>query len=86
MQETHISRCLAILLSNILATPLGKDGYMVIVGACHGIGASMVGSMEVAVVDPKGAKTALDGAGISTENIIGIEMGDLSKKDRDEIE
>jgi hypothetical protein len=36
---------------------------MVIVGACHGIGASMVGSMEVAVVDPKGAKTALDGAG-----------------------
>jgi hypothetical protein len=46
----------------------------------------MAGSMEVAVVDPKGAKTVPDGGGISIENIIGVQIGDLSEKDQDEIE
>jgi L-ascorbate metabolism protein UlaG (beta-lactamase superfamily) len=42
--------------------------------------------LEVAVVDPKGAKAAMDSAGVNTDNIIGVEMGDLSEKDREEVE
>jgi hypothetical protein len=46
----------------------------------------MAGSMEVAVVDPKGAKTGPDGGGISNENIMRVEIGHQSEIDQDEIE
>jgi hypothetical protein len=38
------------------------------------------------MTDPKGVKMAPDGAGITTENIIGVTMEDLPVKDRDELE
>jgi hypothetical protein len=69
-----------------MVTPLGNDDQMVIVDASRGIGGISTGSLEVAVVDLKGAKSALDGAGVNTDNIIGVEMGNLSEKDLDEIE
>jgi hypothetical protein len=56
-------------------TPLGTDGHTVIIRACHGISVGMAGSMEVAVVDPKCAKTTPDGGGINIENIIGVQIG-----------
>jgi hypothetical protein len=46
----------------------------------------MAGSMEVAVVDPKGAKTGPDVGGISNENIMRVEIGHQSEIDQDEIE
>jgi hypothetical protein len=56
---------LVILASNKMVTPLGNDDQMVIVDASRGIGGISTGSLEVAVVDLKGAKSALDGAGLT---------------------
>jgi hypothetical protein len=36
--------------------------------------------------DPKGTKAAPDDAGVNTENVISVEMEDLSEKDRDDLE
>jgi hypothetical protein len=75
-------------LSNKMATLLGNyDGPMPIVGVGSGIGGASTGSMEIAVVDPKGmTKAAPYGAEVNNENIIRVEMGDLTKKDRKELE
>jgi hypothetical protein len=42
--------------------------------------------LEVAVVDPKGAKSGPDGAAVNTENIINVSMEDLSDKDWNKLE
>jgi translation initiation factor IF-2 len=42
--------------------------------------------LEVVVVDPKGTKAATDGTKVTTENVIGVAMKDLSEKDREEVE
>jgi hypothetical protein len=54
---------------------------MVIVDAGQGIGNTSAGSLEVTTVDPKGAKAAPDGTKVTTENVIGVAMEDLSEKD-----
>jgi hypothetical protein len=42
-----------------MATPLGNDDQVAIIGAGNGIGGASTGSMEITVVDPKGmTKTA----------------------------
>jgi hypothetical protein len=41
-------------------TPLGNSDLMVIVDAGQGIGDTSAGSLEVTMVDPKGAKAATD--------------------------
>jgi hypothetical protein len=69
-----------------MVTPLGNDNQTTIIGAGQGIDGASTSLLEVVVVDPKGMKVAPDGAMVNTENIIGVEMGDLSEKDRDEIE
>jgi hypothetical protein len=67
-------------------TPLGNNDLMVIVDAGQGIGNTSAGSLEVTTVDPKGAKAATDGTKLTTENVIGVAMEDLSEKDQEEIE
>jgi hypothetical protein len=79
-----------------MVTPLGNDDQLLIVrgddgigntivdsmeatGVDGGIGDALAGSLEIAVVDTKGAKFTAD-------NVIGVEMDDLSKKDREELE
>jgi hypothetical protein len=74
------------LLGNRMVTSLGNDDQMVIIGVCHEIGGVSTSSLEIVVVDPKGMKAAPDDVVINTENIIRVEMGDSSKKDRDETE
>jgi hypothetical protein len=69
-----------------MVTPLGNDNQTTIIGVGQGIDGASTSLLEVVVVDPKGMKVAPDGAMVNTENIIGVEMGDLSEKDRDEIE
>jgi hypothetical protein len=69
-----------------MVTPLGSDNQSMIAGVGQGIGGASASSLEVAVVDPKGPKLAKDGTRVNADNIIGVEMGDLSEKDRDEIE
>jgi hypothetical protein len=65
-----------------MATPLGNNGQAMIIEVGHGIGGVLTGSLEVAVVDPKGTtKVVPDGARVNTENIIGVEMEDLTEKD-----
>jgi hypothetical protein len=100
-----IQLLIALLQSQVnkMATPLGTDSQMSIIGADDGIGNSIAGlvgvttveggigsvpadSLEVAVVDAKGVKLVPDGTKISTENVIGINMDDLSKKDLEEVE
>jgi hypothetical protein len=56
---------------------------MSIVGADDGISSVLAYSWEVAMVDPKEAKSAPNGAKATVENAIGVEMEDLSDKDRD---
>jgi hypothetical protein len=69
-----------------MATPLGNDDQMVIVEASHGVGGSFAGSLEVALVDPKGTKAVPDGARVTTENVIEVAMEDLLEKDQEEVE
>jgi hypothetical protein len=69
-----------------MTTPLGNDDQMTIVGADQGISGVSTSSLDIAVVDPKGMRAAPNGAAVNTDNVIGVEMGDLSEKDRDEIE
>jgi hypothetical protein len=38
------------------------------------------------MADPKGMESVPDGAAISAENVISVEMEDLSEKDQDELE
>jgi hypothetical protein len=38
------------------------------------------------MVDPKGAKTVPNSTRIDPTNIIGVEMGDMSEKDRNDLE
>jgi hypothetical protein len=76
-----------VLSSNKIATPLGNDDQTVIVGADSGIGSAFTGSKEIAVVNPKETtKTLQDGAEVNNENIIRVEMDDLTEKDRRELE
>jgi hypothetical protein len=42
-------------------------------------GIALVGSLEIAMVEPKGAK-------VTADNVVGVEMEDLSENDREEIE
>jgi hypothetical protein len=56
-------------------------GSMEIVVIEDGIGNTLAGSMEVAVVDSKGTKSAPDAMAVSADNVIGVEMGDLSEND-----
>jgi hypothetical protein len=71
-----------------MVTPLGSDDDRVsIVGVGNGIGGASAGSMEIAVVDPKGTtKSVPSGMEVNDENIIGVEIGDLTEKDRKELE
>jgi hypothetical protein len=50
------------------------------------IDSTLVVSLEIAMVNPKGAKSTPDGAKVATDNVIRVEMKDLSEKDREEIE
>jgi hypothetical protein len=68
-----------------LATPLGDDGHIVIVEAVRGI-VVIAGSREAAMGDLKGMKAALDGAGINTDNVIRVDMEDLSERDENNLE
>jgi hypothetical protein len=69
-----------------MATPLGNDDQVAIIGAGNGIGGASTGSMEIMVVDPKGmTKTAPASAEANDENIIGVGMDDLTEKDRREL-
>jgi hypothetical protein len=52
----------------------------------YGIGGDMAGFLEIAMVDANGAKSALDVARVTTENVIPVEMEDLLDKDREELE
>jgi hypothetical protein len=54
-------------------------GPIDIAGMEGGIGNALVGSLEIAMVEPKGAKVTVD-------NVVGVEMEDLSENDREEIE
>jgi hypothetical protein len=58
---------------------------MAVIGADTGISNGSAGSMEITVVDPKGKKVASKSVGVNTENIIRVEMGDLSEKGREEV-
>jgi hypothetical protein len=69
-----------------MVTSLGNDDRVAIVGEDAGISGVSAGSMEIAVVDPNGMKVVSESAGVRADNIIGVEMGDLSEKDREEIE
>jgi hypothetical protein len=80
------SCCSVILLSTKMMTPLGNDDQAIIIEASHGIGGALTGSLVVAVVDRKGGKSAPDCMAISADNIVGVEMGDLSEKDRNDLE
>jgi hypothetical protein len=60
-------------------------GSMEIVVIEDGISNTLAGSMEVAVVDSKGTKSAPDAMAVSADNVIGVEMGDLSEKDRNDL-
>jgi hypothetical protein len=59
---------------------------MVFMEAGQEIGSASADSLEVAVVDPKGSKVATDGTRVTTENVIGVAMEDLSEKDWEEVE
>jgi hypothetical protein len=48
----------------------------------EGFGNNFAGSVEVAMVDPKVAKSAADSANVTANNVINVEMEDLSVKDR----
>jgi hypothetical protein len=61
-------------------------GLMAAATVEDGIGIALASSWEVAMVDPKGTKSAPDGGKVSTENVIGVTMDDLSKKDREKVE
>jgi hypothetical protein len=52
----------------------------------YGIGGDMAGFLEIAMVDANGAKSALNVARVTTENVIPVEMEDLLDKDREELE
>jgi ribosome biogenesis SPOUT family RNA methylase Rps3 len=71
-----------------MVTLLGSDNDRVsIVGVGSGISDASVGSMEIAVVDPKGmTKLVPSSMEVNDENIIGVEIGDLIEKDRKELE
>jgi ribosome biogenesis SPOUT family RNA methylase Rps3 len=71
-----------------MVTLLGSDNDRVpIVGVGSGISGASVGSMEIAVVDPKGmTKLVPSSMEVNDENIIGVEIGDLIEKDRKELE
>jgi ribosome biogenesis SPOUT family RNA methylase Rps3 len=71
-----------------MVTLLGSDNDRVsIVGVGSGISDASVGSMEIAVVDPKGmTKLVPSSMEVNDENIIGAEIGDLIEKDRKELE
>jgi hypothetical protein len=71
-----------------MVTPLGNDDDRVpIVGVGSGIDGASAGSMEIIVVDLKGmTKVAPSSTEVNNDNIIGVEMGDLTEKDRKELE
>jgi hypothetical protein len=69
-----------------MATPLGNDDQTTIVEVSHGIDGVSTGSLEVAVVDPKGTNVATNSARVNTDNIIGVEMGGRSEKDWEKVE
>jgi hypothetical protein len=97
------SMLLASFTGNKLATPLGNDDQMWIIGRDDWIGGSFVSStkivvadgetgstlaglLEIAMVDPKGTKSAPDRAKVTTDNVIWVEMQDLSEKDHNDLE
>jgi hypothetical protein len=67
-------------IDSIIASSVGIDVEQ------EGIGNNFSGSMEVAMVDPKGAKSAPDNANVTADNVINVAMEDLSTKDREETE
>jgi hypothetical protein len=71
-----------------MATPLGNDDDRVpIIGVGSGTGGASTGSVEIVVVDPKGTtKVAPSGVQVNNENIIGVEMADLTEKEQKELE
>jgi hypothetical protein len=70
-----------------MVTPLGNDDDRVpIVGVDSGIDGASASSMEIIVVDLKGTtKVAPSSAEVNNDNIIRVEMGDLTEKDRKEL-
>jgi hypothetical protein len=57
---------------------------MVIIETGQGIGGAAASSLEIVMVDPKGAKAATDGTKVTTKNVIRVSMEDHSGKDREE--
>jgi hypothetical protein len=97
------SMLLASFTGNKLATPLGNDDQMWIIGRDDWIGGSFVSStkivvadgetgstlaglLEIAMVDLMGTKSAPDRAKVTTDNVIWVEMQDLSEKDHNDLE
>jgi hypothetical protein len=67
-------------IGSIIAGSVGIDVEQ------EGIGNNFASSVEVAMVDPKGAKSAPDSANVTADIVINVEMEDLSVKDWEEIE
>jgi hypothetical protein len=67
-------------------TPVGNGDQMQVIEADRGTSGASVGLLEVAMVDLKGTKAATDGTKVTTENVIGAAMEDLSEKNRGEVE
>jgi hypothetical protein len=63
-------------------TPVGNGDQMQVIEADRGTSGASVGLLEVAMVDLKGTKAATDGTKVTTENVIGAAMEDLSEKNR----
>jgi hypothetical protein len=62
-------------IGSIIAGSVGIDVEQ------EGIGNNFASSVEVAMVDPKGAKSAPDSANVTADIVINVEMEDLSVKD-----
>jgi hypothetical protein len=58
---------------------------MVIIEMGQEIGGAAGGSLGVAMVNPKGTKAATDSTNVTTDNVIGVSMEDLWKKDQEEV-
>jgi hypothetical protein len=69
---------MAIVDSQTSHTP-GEDLEIAMVR--DGISGILTDSREVCMVEVKGTKTTSDGAKVTTDNVIGVTMDGLSKKD-----